>query len=227
MIWNLRPPPCIIVRFACIGLIGAIATAATTLIACAQTMRQGQTLQSPIAAMSESANFGKFSGKAIVEFLPDGRNVRIESGLSYTDPDGTVWDVPAGTETDGASVPAVFWFMYPPFTGSYRYAAFVHDFYCQTKSRSWQATHLMFYYASRAAGVSERDAEIMYAAVYWMGPHWGKGGAVPKGMPAPPASEGEQEQTMRKIEAYIDRENPDVHEIPEDLQSGKALAEGR
>jgi hypothetical protein len=72
---------------------------------------------------------------------------------------GLEWNVPNGYKTDGASVPAALWALYPPFTGSYRSAAVIHDYYCDNKERSWQDTHKVFYFAMRAAnGSSPRTA---------------------------------------------------------------------
>jgi hypothetical protein len=79
------------------------------------------------------------------QFKARGRNVQLEHPFGYIDPKGLVWDVPAGTETDGASIPRVLWVTHPPFTGKYRAAAVVDDYYCQTKARGWRETHEVFY----------------------------------------------------------------------------------
>src|SRR5262245_7013544 len=121
------------------------------------------------------ANWGHFKGEVIARFLADGRNMQLEQPFGYVDPRGRAWDVPAGMITDGASVPQFFWLAFPPFTGQYRAAAVIHDYYCQIKVRSWKETHEVFYNASRAAGVSEKTAKAMYGAVYYFGPRWGIG----------------------------------------------------
>jgi hypothetical protein len=122
------------------------------------------------------ASFGQFQGEVVARFLPDGRNMRLEEPLTFIDPSGRRWEVPAGVETDGASIPRVLWVSHPPFTGRYRAAAVIHDHYCRAKSRDWKDTHQAFYFAMRAAGVDDRTAKTMYAAVYHFGPRWGDGG---------------------------------------------------
>src|SRR5262249_55605294 len=128
-----------------------------------------------VGSQSASAQqaFGEFKGRVVVSFLPDGRNVKLEEPFGYKDPNGRDWDVPSGMVTDGASVPQVFWITHPPFTGKYRSAAIIHDYYCQTKSMPWREVHGVFYNAMRASGVDERTAKVMYAAVYNFGPRWG------------------------------------------------------
>ena len=116
--------------------------------------------------------FGRFKGQIIASWDAGGREMKLEAPFGYVDPSGLEWDVPAGYQTDGASVPAIFWSLYPPFTGKYRAAAVIHDYFCYAKSRRWQATHQVFYFAMLAAGVEERQAKVMYGAVYFFGPRW-------------------------------------------------------
>jgi len=127
----------------------------------------------PAAAMD--ASFGHFTGKFVAEFDDDGNKVTLKEPYGFVDPDGKEWDVPQGYKTDGASVPWVLWALYPPFTGNYRSAAVIHDYYCEIKARRWEDTHRVFYFAMRAAHVEERTAKIMYGAVYLFGPRWGPG----------------------------------------------------
>jgi hypothetical protein len=120
-------------------------------------------------------NFGHFVGKFVAEFGDDGRKVILMEPYAFVDPGGEEWNVPAGAKTDGASVPAALWALYPPFTGNYRSAAVIQDYYCDNKERTWQDTHKVFYYAMRAAEVDETTAKVMYSAVYLFGPRWGPG----------------------------------------------------
>jgi hypothetical protein len=168
-------------------------------------------------------NWGRFSGDIVATFLPDGRNVRIERPFSYFDPRGGSWDVPAGIVTDGASVPQFFWVAFPPFTGLYRAAAFVHDHYCQVKSRSWRETHEVFYNAMRASGVDEVTALAMYGAVYYFGPRWGIGAGTRGPGAENYRSNAEQEEFFRDLEAWIARERPTAAEIARRLDAGGAL----
>lgn len=101
--------------------------------------------------------------------------------VAFTDARGNEWMAPAGTLTDGASIPRIF----VPLVGEPRAKAFLaaaalHDAYCgagnealpQYRSRSWEETHRMFYDGLRVAGAGETRAKIMFAAVYLRGPRW-------------------------------------------------------
>ncbi len=166
---------------------------------------------------------GRFDGEVIAKFMRDGRNMQVEQTFAYIDPAGRRWEVPAGAITDGASVPQVFWLCCPPFSGKYRSAAVVHDYYCQTKSRSWKDTHLAFYNAMRASGVADKQAKAMYGAVYSFGPRWGTGlRGVKTGAPV-----AEQQKVLDDLEKWIERENPSVEEIGRRMEDGKFSAPGR
>src|SRR5262245_3676734 len=106
---------------------------------------------------------GQFKGEIVATLLGDGRNMKLVQPFAYVDAKGQVWEVPAGAETDGASIPGVFWLTHPPFTGKYRSAAVIHDYYCRIQSRSWRDTHDVFYEAMRTAGVDARTAKVMWA----------------------------------------------------------------
>jgi uncharacterized caspase-like protein len=161
---------------------------------------------------------GKFEGDVVARFLPDGRNMRLEKPVSYVDPNGQRWDVPAGTETDGASIPRVLWMSHPPFTGKYRPAAVIHDYYCRTKSRDWRSTHRTFYFAMLAAGVEDRTAKLMYAAVHHFGPRWGAGETRSLG-PGQELPADEQARTINQLKSWIDAENPALEDIDRQLDS--------
>lgn len=101
------------------------------------------------------------------------RDMKILEDFVYVDADGVKWHVPAGTITNGASVPWGFWnIIGGPYDGPYRDAAVIHDYYVETKSRPWEATNKMFYNAIRARGVSDSLALTMYAGVRYGGPRW-------------------------------------------------------
>jgi hypothetical protein len=85
----------------------------------------------------------------------------------------TPWTAPAGTLTDGASIPEVFWSVIGgPFEGKYRDAAVNHDYECCVKMHAWQSVHRMFYAGMRANGEEAWLAKLMYFAVYFFGPRW-------------------------------------------------------
>lgn len=127
----------------------------------------------------QAQTHGNFQGKFVVEWLEDGRNMRLLNDVSYTDPRGRTWIAPKGTVTDGATIPESLWTIIgSPFGGKYRNAAVIHDHYCVSQDRAWRDTHKAFYEASLAAGVEETTADIMYFAVYRFGPRWGKSRAA-------------------------------------------------
>ncbi|HXF52661.1 MAG TPA: DUF1353 domain-containing protein, partial [Hyphomicrobiaceae bacterium] len=121
-------------------------------------------------------------------------------------------------------VPQFFWVLYPPFTGKYRAAAVIHDYYCQTKSRGWKETHEVFYFASRAAGVGEKTAKAMYGAVYSFGPRWGVGVAARGPGADVHKTAAEQRQFFRDLEAWIARENPSLEAIAKRLDGAGSPA---
>ena len=117
----------------------------------------------------------RYMGTPRVEFLRDGRDVKLIEGFSFCDPEGLLWPVPADSVVDGASIPRVFWTLIGgPFEGRYRDASIIHDYYCDVRVRTWQATHRVFYEAMVVSEVSRRTAKMMYCAVRWGGPRWSK-----------------------------------------------------
>ena len=178
----------------CILLIAAAAIAVTAPAAHAETY------------------FGKFIGKFVAEFDEEGggRKVTLMEPYGFVDPYGKEWNVPTGYKTDGASVPAALWALYPPFTGNYRSAAVIHDYYCDNKDRSWQDTHKVFYFAMRAAHVDETTAKVMYSAVYLFGPRWGPGTQPGQHSAAIEATPEQQEKVVKDLQALVDKDNPDL-----------------
>jgi hypothetical protein len=112
-------------------------------------------------------------GPPQIELLPEGREVRLLNDFSFYDFDDFEWYVPRGAEVDGASIPQIFWSLIGgPFEGRYRDASIVHDWFCDTRQHSWQATHRMFYEAMLVSGAGSGMAKVMYFAVRWGGPRW-------------------------------------------------------
>jgi hypothetical protein len=115
----------------------------------------------------------RFLNSPVVEFLADGRNVRLISDLTFVDEADLEWPVPKGAEVDGASIPKPFWSIIGgPYEGKYRDASIIHDFYCDRRTRKWEATHRVFYEAMIVSGVETSKAKLMFFAVWWMGPRW-------------------------------------------------------
>lgn len=179
------------------------------------------------AALGESY-FGRFIGKFVAEFSEDddGRKVTLMEPYGFVDPAGLEWNVPDGYKTDGASVPAALWALYPPFTGNYRSAAVIHDYYCDTEQRSWQDTHKVFYFAMRAAHVDEKTAKIMYGAVYLFGPRWGPGTAPGQRAAPVKATPEQQEKVVKDLQALVDKENPDLDNLLKEAKRMSARETG-
>jgi hypothetical protein len=118
--------------------------------------------------------YGHYTGTVVTEWLDDGRRMKLTERFSYEDPSGAVWDAPAGSIIDGASIPRLAWSVIGgPFEGMYRDASVIHDVACQQRTRPWRYVHLAFYYAMLASGVDPTKADIMYMSVYTFGPKWG------------------------------------------------------
>lgn len=116
---------------------------------------------------------GRYTGRLLLEPLPDGRRMKVVEEFGFMEADGLHWPVPPQTTVDGASIPQPLWSIIGgPFEGKYRFASVVHDYYCDVRSADWQSVHLMFYRAMLVSGVSRSKAKTMYAAVYFAGPRW-------------------------------------------------------
>ncbi len=124
---------------------------------------------------AEAAAGGAFQGRLVLEDvdLENGRNFKLLEPLRYIDPVGAVWEARAGLVVDGASIPRPLWSIVgSPYTGLYRRAAVIHDFYCTYNYRQWERVHRVFYDAMRTAGVGPVQAALMYYAVWRFGPRW-------------------------------------------------------
>lgn len=67
-----------------------------------------------------------FAKNTLAVQTSDGHSFELLEDLVYTAKDGTVYTVPAGSLTDGASTPPILWPTIPPF-GKYWLAAVLHD----------------------------------------------------------------------------------------------------
>jgi hypothetical protein len=118
--------------------------------------------------------YGKFTGTLKLTPVGDGVHMRVVEPISYDDGLHDEWNVPAGFESDGASIPRALWsILGSPFSGgNYVEAAVVHDEGCVSHQYSWQTTHRMFYRAMIDSGVSEHQAKVLYLGVRLGGPRW-------------------------------------------------------
>ncbi|TNF19705.1 MAG: DUF1353 domain-containing protein [Rhodobacteraceae bacterium] len=105
--------------------------------------------------------------------------------LGFVDSGNGRWVAPAGTLTDGASIPRIFISVIgDPRSREFANAAALHDAYCgvgnedlpEYHSRDWRAVHRMFHDGLRVGGTDEIRAKIMFAAVWLGGPRWGDRG---------------------------------------------------
>lgn len=120
-----------------------------------------------------AGEWGSFTGKVVAQFLDDGREMKLVENFAYRDPWGYLWNAPAGSIINGASIPKIAWpLVGGPFEGKYRDASVIHDVACDRRSESWERTHEAFYTAMLASGVGGIKAKTMYAAVYFFGPRW-------------------------------------------------------
>jgi hypothetical protein len=120
-------------------------------------------------------NWGRFIGEAYLRWKPEGEEMVLLADFAYVDPNTVEWKATAGTSVNGASIPRSFWpVIGHPYEGNYRLASVLHDAYCESRTRTWEATHFMFYQAMMAAGTDHIKAKTMYYAVYWFGPRWGR-----------------------------------------------------
>jgi hypothetical protein len=93
------------------------------------------------SSVASAEQAGRFEGELVLKALSDGRNMELAEPFKYIDSHGVVWPVPAGTRVDGASIPSVFWSLLgAPYTGKYREASVIHDYYCETRSRHWKGS---------------------------------------------------------------------------------------
>ena len=123
-----------------------------------------------------AGGFGRFIGEVVTKWLVesgDDRLMEVLNDFTYEDPALKHWTTPAGWKVDGASIPRALWTIVgSPFTGDYRRASVVHDYYCDVRTEPSDAVHLMFYNACRADGVGVVAANTLYYGVLAGGPSW-------------------------------------------------------
>jgi len=126
------------------------------------------------AEAQQPSDFGSFLDPLVVELDRDGYRMILQADYRFRDAAGQTWVAKKGSTVDGASIPQVFWTLIGgPLDGLFRNASVIHDYFCVTRTESWQATHKVFYNGMRANGVGEAKALAMYYAVLAFGPRWG------------------------------------------------------
>jgi len=103
---------------------------------------------------------------------------RLTEPLIYQGADDT-FTVPRGFETDLASVPRLFWALFPPH-GAWTLAAVVHDFLYVTGQVSRKDADGVFLRIMVASGTKLWRAAVMYRMVRWFGRGiWARKGSAP------------------------------------------------
>ncbi len=188
---------------------------------------------------------GTFKGDLDVRFLSavSGDGERIEmiqllQPFGYKDSKGVEWMVPEGFLSDGASIPEALWIVVGgPYSGPYRDAAVVHDYFCFTKSRPWQAVHDVFLEASLNRGTETWKAEYMYAGILLKGPRWEmkaenmlskgfaraqiiptQGTTPPTGTKLPPPPGKTDAQIFQELQEWIQKERPTRDQIRQRIE---------
>lgn len=118
----------------------------------------------------------QFESRPIIEELEDGRFVRLYRPLRFRDSRGVLWEVPAGFECDGASIPRPLWpLIGGPLNGRHRDGALFHDwlYYKANEKDCWAAVRsearleadLVFYEAMEARETSYLLRQAIYRGV--------------------------------------------------------------
>jgi len=102
----------------------------------------------------------KASGGRAVDRL----RVPLKWRLSLNGKDGIKVTVPAGFETDYASVPRLAWPLFPP-RGPWSKAAVIHDYLCSNDVCSRPLADAIFREIMRELGVPRWRRAVMYVAV--------------------------------------------------------------
>ena len=120
----------------------------------------------------------RFSTLPTVRLLPNptgGRIYALAEPLIYRTDISPPWEIvmPTGYQSDGASVPRLFWRWFPP-SGHYTGAALVHDYLCDTHLVDSKTAAAIFDEAMVDLGVPARVRWPMVKAVRWFGPRFGR-----------------------------------------------------
>lgn len=111
---------------------------------------------------------GSFSTTALKVSTSDGHNIVLLEAFTYTANDGTVYTIPAGTTSDGASTPPVLWPTIPPF-GAYWMAAVCHDHWYRDTELPKDLCDDLLREAMLTLGVPHFEAETIYEGVHLAG----------------------------------------------------------
>lgn len=106
-------------------------------------------------------------GKVKGTWLKDNKHFRIDEDFVVKEAvGGKTWITPSGYPSDGASIPP--WaqsIIGGRFNPKYIEAAIIHDYYCDTKTRSQKETHNIFKEMLKTEHVSMWRRNLMHWAV--------------------------------------------------------------
>lgn len=106
----------------------------------------------------------RFQNPLRAELQPDRKTWRLLAPFSYLDPDFGLVEVPAGFETDFASVPR--WPLTFALLGQYGHAAAVlHDWLYRAGTLSREDADRVFFNALRSSGIARWRSWLMFTGV--------------------------------------------------------------
>ncbi len=92
----------------------------------------------------------------------------VLEGFRYSDEKYCIF-VLGGWVTDGATVPRVFWWLFPPIAGKYLEAAILHDALYRSQILTRNEADIIFLKALKSLGVNSFKRWTMYLAVRMFG----------------------------------------------------------
>lgn len=134
----------------------------------------GAVLGVPAAAWGDGCSrFGRYAGRIQTVWEPGIGKFRAVRAVTFIEPCGKRWAVPANAVFTGESIPGFLWLAIgSPLTGLFQDATLFHDYFCATRTEPAAAVHAMFYDALLASGVATWTAAKFYYGVKLGGPSW-------------------------------------------------------
>ena len=177
-------------------------------------------------AAMQAQKRGAFLGQVVTRWLEqDGvdRDMELLQNFEYVDPNGKHWIAPRGAIVNGASIPQPLWIFGSPYTGDYRRASVIHDYFCDVRTEPWRLVHRMFLDAAIDGGLSELSAKTMYSGIMLGGPRWelrstknidGQEEAVVVPIPVVRPSE----MQLEDLRQWVERNNPTPDQIDTEVE---------
>lgn len=184
-----------------------------------------------VTAASSGMTFaGSFGGDFEFRWLNEPANkhriMQTLGEVTFKDGAGKIWRVPKGTKIDGASIPPALWsFAGSPFTGNYRRASVIHDYFCDTKTEFRSAIHRMFMEAMATDGISGIELSTKYGAVKAFGNGCGKPDEVAGGFFGNWKIEGFEPTTELQANLENFSQRKDLGSVAERVETVTAIAD--